>query len=172
MQVLVIGADEITPIKAVLKDLGAENIEHWDARNENRVNKKPIPKNVECIVMLTSFLNHNTMKKIKSEAKKRNLIIVLKGAYTATVLPKGDIYFNATGNAGMATAGSGDVLTGIITGLLAQGYLPAEAAVLGVCLHGLAGDLAAAELSEAYITAGDIVSYLGKARLKLERLLA
>ena len=72
----------------------------------------------------------------------------------------------------MATAGSGDVLTGIIPGLLAQGYLPAEAAVLGVCLHGLAGDLAAAELSEAYITAGDIVAYLGKARLKLERLLA
>ncbi|WP_273404907.1 DUF2325 domain-containing protein [Campylobacter avium] len=76
MQVLVIGADEITPIKAVLKDLGAENIEHWDARNENRVNKKPIPKNVECIVMLTSFLNHNTMKKIKSEAKKRKIALV------------------------------------------------------------------------------------------------
>lgn len=119
-----------------------------------------------------SETSYERVIKAKSEAKKRNLIIVLKGAYTATVLPKGDIYFNATGNPGMATAGSGDVLTGIITGLLAQGYLPAEAAVLGVCLHGLAGDLAAAELSEAYITAGDIVSYLGKARLKLERLLA
>lgn len=108
--------------------------------------------------------------KAKDEAKKRNLIIVLKGAYTATVLPKGEIYFNSTGNAGMATAGSGDVLTGVITGLLSQGYLPAEAAVLGVCLHGLAGDLAAATESEAYITAGDIISYLGKARLQLERL--
>ena len=61
MSVLVIGADEITPIKAVLHDLGAEKIEHWDARNENRVN---------------SFLNHNTMKTIKTQAKKRNIPIV------------------------------------------------------------------------------------------------
>lgn len=76
MSVLVIGADEITPIKAVLKNLGAKEIEHWDARNENRVNKKPIPQNTECIVMLTSFLNHNTMKKIKTEAKKRNIPLV------------------------------------------------------------------------------------------------
>ncbi|HEC1727400.1 DUF2325 domain-containing protein [Campylobacter sp. LMG 7929] len=76
MSVLVIGADEITPIKAVLTNLGAKSIEHWDARNENRVNRKPIPQNTECIVMLTSFLNHNTMKKIKIEAKKRNIPLV------------------------------------------------------------------------------------------------
>ncbi len=76
MQVLVVGADEITPIKAVLSDLGAKNIKHWSARNENRVNKQPIPKDVQCIVMLTSFLNHNTMKKIKSEAKKRKIALV------------------------------------------------------------------------------------------------
>ena len=76
MSVLVIGADEITPIKAVLHDLGAEKIEHWDARNENRVNRKPIPQDTECVVMLTSFLNHNTMKTIKSQAKKRNIPIV------------------------------------------------------------------------------------------------
>ncbi|EHV1040998.1 DUF2325 domain-containing protein [Campylobacter lari] len=76
MSVLVIGADEITPIKAVLTNLGAKSIEHWDARNENRVNRKPISQNTECIVMLTSFLNHNTMKKIKTEAKKRNIPLV------------------------------------------------------------------------------------------------
>ena len=76
MSVLVIGADEITPIKAVLKDLGASKVEHWDARNENRVNRKPIPNDTQCVVMLTSFLNHNTMKKIKGEAKKRNIPIV------------------------------------------------------------------------------------------------
>ncbi|HEC1797262.1 TPA: DUF2325 domain-containing protein [Campylobacter lari] len=76
MSVLVIGADEIAPIKAVLTNLGAKSIEHWDARNENRVNRKPIPQNTECIVMLTSFLNHNTMKKIKTEAKKRNIPLV------------------------------------------------------------------------------------------------
>lgn len=69
MSVLVIGADEITPIKAVLYDLGAKKIEHWDARNENRVNRKPIPCDTECIVMLTSFLNHNTMKKLKTRLK-------------------------------------------------------------------------------------------------------
>lgn len=76
MSVLVIGADEIAPIKAVLQGLGVSKIEHWDARNENRVNRKPIPQEVECVVMLTSFLNHNTMKKIKSEVKKRNIKIV------------------------------------------------------------------------------------------------
>lgn len=76
MSVLVIGADEITPIKAVLRDLGASKIEHWDARNENRVNRKPIPANTDCVVMLTSFLNHNTMKKIKTETKKRNIPLV------------------------------------------------------------------------------------------------
>ncbi len=76
MSVLVIGADEITSIKAVLKDLGAKSIEHWDARNENRVNRRPIPSGTDCVVMLTSFLNHNTMKKIKTEAKKRNIPVV------------------------------------------------------------------------------------------------
>ena len=76
MSVLVIGADEITPIKAVLHDLGATKIEHWDALNENRVTRKPLPQDAECVVMLTSILNHNTMKKIKTEAKKRNIPLV------------------------------------------------------------------------------------------------
>lgn len=76
MSVLVVGADEITPIRAVLSNLGAKKIEHWDGRNENRVNRKTIPADTQCVVMLTSFLNHNTMKKIKSDAKKRNIPIV------------------------------------------------------------------------------------------------
>lgn len=76
MSVLVIGADEITPIKAVLKDLGAEKIMHWDARNENRVNRQTIPHDTSCIVLLTNFLNHNTMKTIKTQAKKRNIPLV------------------------------------------------------------------------------------------------
>lgn len=76
MSVLVIGADEITPIKAVLYDLGATKITHWDARNENRVNRKPIPTDTKCVVMLTSFLNHNTMKKIKTQVKKRKIPLV------------------------------------------------------------------------------------------------
>lgn len=76
MSVLVIGADEITSIQAVLHDLGAKKITHWDARNENRVNKKSIPHDTKCVVMLTNFLNHNTMNKIKTQAKKRKIPLV------------------------------------------------------------------------------------------------
>ncbi|MCP9611609.1 NAD(P)H-hydrate dehydratase [Coprobacter tertius] len=101
-------------------------------------------------------------------SKRYNLIIILKGAYTAIITPKEKIYFNSTGNPGMATAGSGDVLTGILTGLLSQGYASHEAAVLGTFLHGMAGDLAAEELSEEYITAGDIITHIGKAFKKLK----
>lgn len=92
-----------------------------------------------------------------------NVIIVLKGAHTCIAAPDGACYFNSTGNPGMATGGSGDVLTGIITGLLAQSYPPLEAALLGVWLHGLAGDLAARDLGYEALLAGDIVDYLGAA---------
>ena len=78
-------------------------------------------------------------------------------------MPDGHIAFNPTGNAGMATAGSGDVLTGIITGLLARGYTRQHACMLGVYLHGLAGDLAADELGQESLMAGDLVDYLPKA---------
>jgi NAD(P)H-hydrate repair Nnr-like enzyme with NAD(P)H-hydrate dehydratase domain len=87
---------------------------------------------------------------------------VLKGAHTCITCPDGEVYFNSTGNPGMATAGSGDVLTGIITGLLAQGYDPKQAAVMGVYLHGLAGDLAAKRYSEEAMLSGDIVRKLGE----------
>lgn len=96
-----------------------------------------------------------------------NIIIVLKGAHTAVVSPKGEVYINTTGNNGMATAGSGDVLTGIITSFLAQGYDPLKAAVLAVYLHGLAGDIAANEYGEEAMTAQDITANLGKAFKKL-----
>jgi NAD(P)H-hydrate repair Nnr-like enzyme with NAD(P)H-hydrate dehydratase domain len=75
----------------------------------------------------------------------------------------GRAFFNPTGNAGMATGGSGDVLTGILTGLLTQGYSSAEAAILGVYLHGLAGDIAAEKLSMEAMIAGDIIDNLGEA---------
>ena len=78
-------------------------------------------------------------------------------------MPDGDVAFNPTGNAGMATAGSGDVLTGILLGLLARGYLPQEAALLGAYLHGLAGDFAADKLGMESMTAGDIVEALPEA---------
>jgi len=98
---------------------------------------------------------------------KYGVYIVLKGAHTSISCPDGQVFFNSTGNPGMAKGGSGDVLTGLITGLLAQGYVPMEAAVLGVYLHGLAGDIAAQELSMEAMTAGDIVGAFAEAFKKL-----
>jgi len=96
-------------------------------------------------------------------SKKYNVITVLKGAHTSISLPDGSCYYNTSGNPGMATAGSGDVLTGIVLSLLAQGYMPREAACTGVYLHGLAGDLAAEAGSEESLIAGDMIAYLGEA---------
>ncbi|MFP4016383.1 MAG: NAD(P)H-hydrate dehydratase [Halanaerobiales bacterium] len=96
-------------------------------------------------------------------AKEHNIHLVLKGAATVIALPDGDVYINTTGNEGMATAGSGDVLTGMITGLLAMGLDTGEAAILGTFLHGLAGDIAAANLSSYSMTASDIISYIPEA---------
>jgi ADP-dependent NAD(P)H-hydrate dehydratase / NAD(P)H-hydrate epimerase len=98
-----------------------------------------------------------------SKSKKYNILIVLKGHFTFIASPDGKGYFNSTGNAGMATAGAGDVLTGIITGLLAQKYSPLNACLLGVYLHGMAGDIAAKKLSEEALIAGDINYNLGAA---------
>ncbi len=96
-------------------------------------------------------------------SKKHSLIIVLKGAFTSVSCPDGSCWFNSTGNPGMATGGSGDVLSGIILSLLAQGYSPKYAAILGTFIHGLAGDLASAEEGEEGVIAGDIINQIGKA---------
>ncbi|HLP05000.1 MAG TPA: NAD(P)H-hydrate dehydratase, partial [Paludibacter sp.] len=108
----------------------------------------------------TSF--HRLMK-AQEAAIRYGVIIVLKGAYTCIALPDATLHFNSTGNPGMATAGSGDVLTGILCGLLAQGYTPIAAAKLGVFLHGLAGDLALEKESEESLIAGDIIENIGRA---------
>lgn len=97
------------------------------------------------------------------KAKTLNCIIVLKGHHTFIATPDGKGFFNNSGNPGMATAGSGDVLTGIITGLLSQEYSAVESAILGVYLHGFAGDLAAKNLSMEAMISGDIIEYLGPA---------
>ncbi|MHA4742138.1 NAD(P)H-hydrate dehydratase [Dyadobacter sp. MSC1_007] len=94
-------------------------------------------------------------------AAKYKVIICLKGANTAVILPNGEVHFNSTGNAGMATGGTGDVLTGIITSLLAQKYAPAEAAILGVYEHGLAGDRAAEMKGQSAMIASDVIDCLG-----------
>lgn len=103
------------------------------------------------------------IKKAIDMAKYYNIIIVLKGHYTMTVRPTGRVFINSTGNPGMATAGSGDVLTGVIAAFLAQGYRPELAATLGVFVHGLAGDMAAKEKGEYGVVASDIASYAGRA---------
>jgi len=92
-----------------------------------------------------------------------NIYIVLKGHRTLIATPGKKAYFNSTGNAGMATGGSGDVLTGILTGLLAQGYTSLDACMLGVYLHGLAGDIAAEKFSQEAMIASDIIDNLGQA---------
>ena len=96
------------------------------------------------------------LEKQKTLAKNYGIIVVLKGANTCICCPDGELYFNSTGNPGMATGGSGDVLTGVITSLLAQGFTAKEAAVLGVYLHGLAGDKAAERVGQVSMTASDI----------------
>jgi ADP-dependent NAD(P)H-hydrate dehydratase / NAD(P)H-hydrate epimerase len=95
--------------------------------------------------------------------------IILKGHHTFIATPGGTGYFNSTGNAGMATGGTGDVLTGIITALVAQGYDAQQAAIAGTYIHGLAGDLAASCLSPEALVASDIIDYLGNAFAQLVR---
>lgn len=99
----------------------------------------------------------------KEWAQKIGCIIILKGAHTSVALPDGNIYFNSTGNEGMAKGGSGDVLTGIITSLLAQKYHPHHAAILGVFLHGLAGDIAAQQKGKISMIASDIIDSIPNA---------
>lgn len=108
------------------------------------------------------------IEKALENAKLLNCLIVLKGHHTFIATPSGKGYFNNTGNAGMATAGSGDVLTGMITSLLSQGYSSADASILAVYLHGLAGDIAANEFSKEAMIAGDIIDSIGKAFKQLE----
>jgi hydroxyethylthiazole kinase-like uncharacterized protein yjeF len=97
------------------------------------------------------------------QSKALNVIIVLKGAHTRITTPDGRIYINSTGNPGMATAGSGDVLSGMIGGFLAQGYESLHAALLGVYMHGLAGDVAAEARGIDSIIARDIIEFVGDA---------
>lgn len=103
------------------------------------------------------------IEKLRSFCQNYRLNLVLKGAYSTVCNSRGIIHFNPSGNAGMATAGSGDVLTGIVTSLLAQGLKPFDALILGVYIHGLAGDLASEKLGENSMMASDIISNISNA---------
>ncbi|MCB0504655.1 MAG: NAD(P)H-hydrate dehydratase [Cyclobacteriaceae bacterium] len=107
------------------------------------------------------------IEKQREFAKKYKVVVVLKGAHTTVSDIDGNVWFNSTGNPGMATAGSGDVLTGMITGLLAQGYNTLEAARIGVFIHGKAGDLAKKELGEISLIASDIVERISSAFISI-----
>ncbi len=107
------------------------------------------------------------LQKAIEESALLKIYIVLKGHRTAIACPNGKVFFNSTGNPGMATAGSGDVLTGLLTGLLSQGYSSEEASIFGVYLHGLAGDIAAAVRSQEALIASDIIESFGEAFKKI-----
>jgi NAD(P)H-hydrate epimerase len=128
----------------------------------------PHPKEFERMFGTTkdSFLRAELLR---SKARTLGLIIVCKDRYSIIALPDGNCYYNTAGNAGLATGGSGDVLCGIITGLLAQGYEPEEATMLGVYLHASAGDIAAQATGMEALVAGHIVTHIGQAFLALNR---
>ncbi|HLW06965.1 MAG TPA: ADP/ATP-dependent (S)-NAD(P)H-hydrate dehydratase, partial [Marinilabiliaceae bacterium] len=106
---------------------------------------------------------YHRMQKAVEFCKLFKVILILKGAYTTVVLPDGHCHFNSTGNEGMATAGCGDALTGVILALLGRGLKPRDAALLGVYLHGLAGDLAAEECGQDGLITSDLIDKLGDA---------
>lgn len=112
---------------------------------------------------------YERLTKVKELATYLQSYIIVKGAWTAIVTPEGNYFFNPTGNPGMATAGSGDVLTGILLALVSQGYTQEEACLLGVYIHGMAGDIAAEEMTEISLTASDIVNSLPAAWKKIRQ---
>ncbi len=174
-----IGNDEKTKktLKLLIQNCGCPVVFDADAINilaENKTWLAFVPKNSiftphpkEFERLAGKSANENERQNLQTDfSKKYGVYVVLKGAYTCISTPAGDCYFNSTGNPGMATAGSGDVLTGIITGLLAQGYTSFESCLLGVYVHGLAGDLSAKCYGYEATTAGEIIKMLGKAFLK------
>ena len=122
----------------------------------------PHPKEFERLFGKTDS-DFSRLQMAQQKSKDLNIVIILKGHHTAVATPGGKTYFNNTGNAGMAKGGTGDVLTGVVTALICQGYDPIETAILGIYLHGRAGDIAAEKFSLEAIIASDIVDNLGQA---------
>ncbi|PRD56545.1 NAD(P)H-hydrate dehydratase [Sphingobacterium gobiense] len=151
---------------ALLLDADAINIlaknPDWHALIPSHSILTPHPKELERLI--GSWVDDfEKIKKVREWSSHYKQIVVVKGANSAIILPDGNVHFNSTGNPGMATGGSGDVLSGIITALLAQHHAPTNAALLGVYLHGLAGDIAATSIHEKSITATDIINHLSAA---------
>ncbi|MDP2337053.1 MAG: NAD(P)H-hydrate dehydratase [Bacteroidota bacterium] len=143
----------------------SENQDWYGLLPENAI-LTPHPKEFERLAGPSANSFERLQIQLRFSAKYK-VIVVVKGAHTCITFPDGRAFFNSTGNPGMATGGSGDVLTGIILGLLAQNYPPEEAALIGVYLHGLAGDLAAEQFGQHALIAGDIINQIGTAFLRL-----
>jgi len=127
----------------------------------------PHPKEFDRLAGKTARTGFERLESAREFATEHQVYLILKGSYTACISPNGECHFNSTGNPGMATGGTGDVLTGIVLSLLAQGYQPAEACKLSVYLHGLSGDLALKKQSQESLLASDLIKNLGKAFSKL-----
>jgi len=167
-------AETVAFLKEMLAKLDSPCILDADALNIISQNKEilsiipkhsiltPHPKEFERLFG-SSKNAFERMLKAQEMAQKYRLIIILKGRHTLIATPDGKLTFNSSGNSGMATAGTGDVLTGILVSLLAQGYSPENAAKAGVYLHGLAGDLSLASQSKESLIAGDVIEHLGRA---------
>jgi hydroxyethylthiazole kinase-like uncharacterized protein yjeF len=156
---LVIDADALNILaknKALLKKLPKQSV------------LTPHPKELERLVGKWKD-DFDKLEKTKTFSKKYNCIVVIKGAHSITIY-EGKGYVNTTGNPGMATAGSGDVLTGVIAGFIAQGYEPLKATLFGVYLHGRAGDIAVDKTAYQSLTASDIINGIGMAFLDLFKL--
>lgn len=175
-----IGQDEATAIPLItqLRRATCPIVADADAINilaSHRAWKQQLPKGIILTPHVGEFDrlegpstdSYERLTKALQLAERQQAFVIVKGRNTAICMPDGHIVFNSTGNAGMATAGSGDVLTGIITALLAQGYTQREACIVGVYLHGLAGDLAARDLGEDSLIASDLIDYLPQAFRRL-----
>jgi hydroxyethylthiazole kinase-like uncharacterized protein yjeF len=169
--------ETISAVKELCKNSKAPMVIDADALNAISQSKellKAVPKlsiltpHVSELKRLIGEWKHDyeKLEKAKAFAKKQEIILVLKGANTITVF-NDKLYINTTGNPGMATAGSGDVLSGMITGLLAQGYDPVLSAVFGVYLHGNAGNIASQTMGFEAVTAGELIENIGNAYLAL-----
>lgn len=127
----------------------------------------PHPKEFDSLDGSDSGSDYERLGKARDMAQRLQIYILLKGHYSALCQPDGSVLFNSTGNGGMATAGAGDVLTGIIVGLMARSYSRAEAVVVGMYLHGLAGDIAAERVGQESLVATDIICALPEAFRRL-----
>ena len=143
-------------------------IENWQDLLPSNCILTPHPKEYERLFGPSP----NSFQKLQQQiefSRRKSCTLVLKGAHTCITTPEGEVWFNTSGNPGMATGGSGDVLTGIIVGLAAQNYSNPEAAIIGVYLHGIAGDMAAQEKGQHGMIASDIVDNIGNSFVMLEK---